>query len=130
MSNTAGHNWARGYRTYRGGEVVGFVPPLDRLVVREISARLLSQEERVEIADLRLRGEGGVREIGRRVGRAASTISRELRRNAAAGEGYRPFDAHPQATARRARNHRCRIDTHDRLRTVVTEMLGQRWSPR
>lgn len=39
------------------------------------------------------------------IGRDASTVSRELRRNASRG-GYRPFDAHRLATARRARGHR------------------------
>jgi len=34
-----------------------------------------------------------VREIARRLGRAPSTISRELRRNASPAKGYRPFDA-------------------------------------
>jgi hypothetical protein len=33
--------------------VTGFVPRLDRLAVREISGRFLSQDERIEIADLR-----------------------------------------------------------------------------
>ena len=92
VSRTAGNNWVRGYKTYRAGQVTGFVPALERLVVREISSRYLSQDERIEIADLQLQGLS-VREIGRRVGRAASTVSRELRRNAGAG-GYGPFDAH------------------------------------
>ena len=52
VSRTAGRNWAHGYKTYRDGQVVGFVPALDRLAVREISARFLSQDERIEIADL------------------------------------------------------------------------------
>ena len=34
------------------GRVIGFVPALDRLEVREISARFLSEDERVQIADL------------------------------------------------------------------------------
>jgi len=55
-------------------------------------------------------------------------VSRELRRNSGAG-GYGPFDAHRLATARRARDHRCWIDIHDVLRSVVVELLGQRWSP-
>jgi IS30 family transposase len=38
VSRTAGRNWAKGYREYRAGQVVGFVPALDRLVVREINA--------------------------------------------------------------------------------------------
>jgi IS30 family transposase len=127
VSRTAGHNWSRGYKTYRHGEVTGFVPALERLAVREISARFLSQDERIEIADLRLAGLT-VRQIADRLGRAPSTISRELRRNATAG-GYRPFEAHRRATARRARSHRRRIETNGELRQLVAEFLAQRWSP-
>jgi len=53
VSRTAGNNWSRRYKTYRDGQVTGFVPALDRLAVRQISARFLSQDERIEIADLR-----------------------------------------------------------------------------
>jgi transposase, IS30 family len=56
VSRTAGHNWSRGYKTYRNGQVSGFVPALDRLAVREISARFLSQDERIGIAGLRHAG--------------------------------------------------------------------------
>jgi IS30 family transposase len=128
VSRTAGRNWAKGYRKYRGGEVIGFVAALDRLEVREISPRFLSEDERVEIADLHRAGVSG-REIGRRLGRAPSTISRELRRNATAGKGYRPFEAHRRATARRARRHRRRVDVNVELRRVIGELLSQRWSP-
>ena len=51
VSRTAGRNWAKGYRKCRAGAVVGFVPALDRLEVREISARFVSQDERIEIVD-------------------------------------------------------------------------------
>jgi IS30 family transposase len=50
---TTGNNWSRGYKTYRHGQIVGFVPALERLAVRQISPRFLSQDERIEIADLR-----------------------------------------------------------------------------
>lgn len=56
MSRSSGNNWSRGYKTYRRSKVVGFVPALDRLAVREISSRFLSQDERIEIADLRQAG--------------------------------------------------------------------------
>lgn len=128
VSRSAATNWTHGYKTYRNGVEVGFVPPLDRLAVREVSARYLSQDERIEIADLRQSGLS-LRAIAERLGRAPSTISRELRRNAVAGRGYRPFDAHRRATARRARHHRRRVDTSDQLGAVVTELLLQRWSP-
>ena len=126
-SRTSGNNWARGYKVYRRGHVVGFVSGLDRLGVREVSTRYLSQDERIEIADLHHAGLS-IRGIAARIGRAASTVSRELRRNASRG-GYRPFDAHRQATARRAREHRRRVETNAQLRGVIADRLAQRWSP-
>ena len=56
VSRTSANNWARGYKTYRRGEAVGFVPALDRLTVRQISDRYLSEQERIDIADLRRSG--------------------------------------------------------------------------
>jgi len=127
VSRTTGNNWSRGYKTYRNGQVAGFVPALDRAAVRQISARYLSQDERIEIADLRHAGLS-IRQIAERLGRAPSTVSRELRRNATTG-GYRPFEAHRRATARRARHHRRRVETSEELRRLVAELLAQRWSP-
>jgi IS30 family transposase len=127
VSRTTGNNWSRGYKTYRHGQLTGFVPALERLAVREISARYLSQDERIEIADLRHAGLS-IRQIADRLGRAPSTISRELRRNATAS-GYRPFEAHRRATARRGRAHPRRVETNSQLRELVAEFLVQRWSP-
>jgi transposase, IS30 family len=53
-----------------------------------ISARFLSEEERLRIADLHRLGRS-IRAIARKMGRAASTISRELRRNADPAGGGR-----------------------------------------
>jgi IS30 family transposase len=128
VSRSSGANWSRGHKVYRNGVVVGFVAPLDRLAVRQISLRYLSQDERIEIADLRQSGLG-VRAIAGQRGRAPSTIERELRRNAVTGRGYRPFDAHRRATVRRARRHRRRIDINSEISGVVAELLLQRWSP-
>jgi IS30 family transposase len=127
VSRTAGNNWSRGYKVYRHGQVTGFAPALDRLAVRQISSRYLSLEERIEIADLRHAGVSR-RQIAARLGRAPSSVSRELRRNATAA-GYRPFEAHRRATANRARQHRRRVETSDELRQLVAELLAQRWSP-
>lgn len=126
-SRTSGANWARGYKAYRQGMVVGFVPALDRLAVREVSARYLSQDERFEIADLHREGLS-VRAIARRLSRSPSTISRELRRNGRKGR-YRPFEAHRRAVARRGRRHRRRLETNAALRDLVGEKLSERWSP-
>ena len=128
VARTTGTNWACGYKIYRNGEVVGFVPPLERLSVRKISSRFLSQDERIEIADLRHQGLS-IRQIAHKLGRAPSTVSREVRRNVSGRRGYRPFDAHRHATARRARQHRRRIETNVELRELIAELLAQRWSP-
>src|SRR5690606_29837892 len=56
------------------------------------SGRYLTFAEREEIALLRAQ-DHGVREIARRVGRAPSTISRELRRNAATRSGKLKYRA-------------------------------------
>jgi hypothetical protein len=62
-----GNNWSRGYKTYCQGQVVGLVPALERLVVRQISSTFVSQEERIEIADLRHAG-WSIRQIAQRLG--------------------------------------------------------------
>jgi Helix-turn-helix domain len=81
-SRTSGANWSRGYMTYRNGQVVGFVAPLDRLAVRKISTRYLSQDERIEIADLHRAGLSG-RAIAHQLGSdlVASTVRRVAGRN-------------------------------------------------
>lgn len=128
VSRTAGNNWSRGYKIYRHGQVVKTVAPLDRLLVRQISARFLSLEERIVIADLRHAGMT-VRGIAVQTGRAPSTISRELRRNARARGPYRPFEAHTKAAGRRARHPKSRLETNIELRRIVGEGLAVRWSP-
>lgn len=127
-SRTAGRNWANGYKQYRPGGVVRLVPALDRLEVREVSARFLSQDERIRLADLRRAGLG-VREIARRIGRSPSTVSRELHRNAPTTSDYRPFEAHRRAITRRARRHRRRVEVNADLHVLIGELLSQRWSP-
>ena len=96
---------------------------------REISARYLSEDERIRIADLR-RAEHGVRAIAGAVARSAATVSRELRRNTDPTSGqYRPFTAQRLATERRARPARGKL-THDPvLRHFVQARLTKRWSP-
>ena len=59
---------SRGYKTYCDGRAVSFVAPLDRLAVREVSARYLSQDERFQIADLRHAGVS-MRQIADQLGR-------------------------------------------------------------
>src|SRR3954453_8110804 len=83
------------------------------------AGRYLSFAEREEIALLRAQG-AGVREMARRAGRAASTISRELRRNAATRGGnldYRATTAqwHAERAARRPKP--AKLASHAPLRS-------------
>jgi IS30 family transposase len=91
------------------------------------SDRFLSLAEREEISR-GLRGHESLRSIGRRLGRAPSTISREVARNR--GErAYRAWSAE-RAAARRARRPKpAKLATNAPLRTAVEAMLEKRWSP-
>ena len=94
--------------------------------LRPLSGRYLSFEEREEIALLRAGG-AGVREIARQVGRAPSTISRELRRNAATRSGrleYRASTAQWHADRRARRPKPAKLATNERLRRYVQERLA------
>lgn len=90
------------------------------------SGRYLAIAEREELAILRAHGHG-VREIARRLARAPSTISRELRRNAATRSGgfaYRATTAqwHADRAARRPKSGR--LAANAALRTYVQERLA------
>jgi|GEM_PF-5233861 len=74
----------------------------------------LKFEERVTIASLRLQ-RVGVRSIARTIGRAASTVSRELRRNAQAQAGYSSVTAQAaHAARRRAARPKRKLDVPER----------------
>lgn len=87
---------------------------------KEISNRYLSLIDREQIFDLHKAGHG-VRAIARVLGRSASTISRELRRNHTAAGPYAPLAAQRKATARRLRPKQAIIATDTRLQAVPGE---------
>jgi IS30 family transposase len=90
------------------------------------SGRYLSFAEREEIALLRAGG-CGVREVARRIGRSPSTISRELRRNAATRGGrmdYRATTAQWHADLRARRPKPARLAVNDELRRYVQDRLA------
>src|SRR4051794_8925509 len=93
---------------------------------KPLSERYLSCAEREEIALLRAQG-CGVRETARRLGRDASTISRELRRNAATRGGgleYRATTAqwHAERAARRPK--RAKLAANAALQKYVQDRLA------
>ena len=90
------------------------------------SGRYLSFAEREEIALLRAESRG-VREIARRLGRRPSTISRELRRNAATrsgGFGNRATTAQWHADRRARRPKPAKLAVNHELRRYVQERLA------
>ena len=116
----AGVSAAVGVRWFREG---GGMPSVTQA---PLSGRYLSFAEREEIALLRARG-CGVREIGRLIGCSASTISRELRRNAATRGGgleYRATTAQWHADRRARRPKPAKLVVNTRLREYVQDRLS------
>jgi len=86
----------------------------------------LSLEERCEIARLRADGQS-INKIAEALDRAASSISRELRRNSGNKVGYKPSYAQDQAWSRRWRGSR--MSRQPALRQLVLTRLAMGWSP-
>ena len=86
----------------------------------------LNRWERDQIAELKAAGRS-VRAIARALGRAASTISRELRRNALDGGAYRPQIADGGYLLRRQRPSLLERDRA--LAAYVTDRLIEGWTP-
>jgi IS30 family transposase len=91
-----------------------------------LSGRYLTLKEREEIAILKAKG-WGVRQISRQLNRSPSTISRELRRNAATrtdSSGYRAVNAQWHADRRARRPKVAKLAQNDKLRDYVQDRLG------
>jgi hypothetical protein len=116
----AGMSSAVGARWFRES---GGMPPL---TLDPLSGRYLSSAEREEIAILHAQ-KFGVREIARRIGRAPSTISRELRRNASTRSNestYRATTAQWHAERRASRPKVSKLAANDGLRDYVQDRLA------
>ena len=101
----------------------GGMPPTN---LAPLSGRYLSFAEREAIALLHAQ-RVGVREIARRIARASSTISRELRRNAAArssGFDYRASTAHWHAERKSKRPKVAKLAANEKLRQYVQARLA------
>jgi IS30 family transposase len=96
-------------------------------VVPRRSARCLSLAEREEISRGIVAGQSS-RTIAERIGRAPSTVSRELARNGGL-DGYRACRADRLAWNRARRPKPAKLATHAALRVLVETGLQLRWSP-
>ncbi|MFZ2014138.1 MAG: IS30 family transposase [Nocardioides sp.] len=119
-AHAVGASQAVGSRWFRHG---GGMSPFD---LKAFSGRYLTFAEREEIALLRAQG-AGVREIARTLRRSPSTISRELRRNAATRGGkleYRASVAQWKAELVARRPKDAKLVTNPRLHAYVQERLA------
>jgi IS30 family transposase len=87
----------------------------------------ITQDERYAIMALRKR-RYSIRAVARELGRAPSTISRELRRNRRSPGRYEPVRAHSYAVARRRRCWRGTRFTRDEW-VLVEHLVCLDWSP-
>ncbi len=94
---------------------------------RRRSRRMLSLDEREEISRGMAAGVS-LRSVARRLGRAPSTISRELRRNGG-HRGYRAAAADKRAWKQALRPKLCKLARHEELRQLVAAKLSENWSP-
>ena len=98
-----------------------------RPMPRRRADRHLSLTEREEISRGVAAGES-LRTIASRLGRAPSTVSREVVRNGGRSE-YRAHRADRAAWGRARRPQRCKLATNPALREAVEDKLALRWSP-
>ena len=130
IGRSSGSRWRHGHTVVlKSGDIKKYAPiSLRRPAV--ISARFLSESERITIADLLHPGRG-VCAIARELGRRSSTVSREILRNTHVPSGsYRPRTAQPSAESRRSWQRAGKIASNLVLREFVREHLEQSWSPR
>jgi IS30 family transposase len=119
-SAAVGVSQAVGSRWFRQG---GGMRPMD---LAPTTGRYLSFAEREEIALLQAQG-AGVRAIAREIGRSPSTVSRELRRNAATRGGkleYRASVAQWKADLVARRPKPAKLVENPRLRAYVQDRLS------
>lgn len=113
-----GHSSIQGILSATGG----IQPP-----ARRRSRLALTLAEREEISRALVAGES-IRSIASRLKRAASTVSRELRRNGGT-ISYRATSADQAAWERAHRPKTCKLACNPALAQIVASKLQSQWSP-
>ena len=129
--------WRHGESLNTIGRALGRIPKMVRYIVagaggippvpRQRARQALTMSEREVISRGVARG-WSLRQISRDLGRAPSTVSREVRRHGGRRR-YRAAAADRRAWARGRRPKRCRLATHPALRAAVAAKLALEWSP-
>lgn len=123
LSEIAGAQGRRAVTIYQVLQRHGGIAPAQR----RASRRALRLSEREEISRA-LAARSSLRAIARRLSRAPSTISREVRRHGGA-QGYRACEAEHTAAHSRTRPKLCKLAQQPRLRQAVASGLVRNWSP-
>ena len=112
------------------GTVANVLRPLGGVIRPEMwrpSSARLSLEDRIEIR-IKLESGWSYRQIGEGLGRAASTICREVNANGGRA-GYAPMKAHERAHRLARRPKPTKLASRPRLRAHVVRDLERLWSP-
>jgi len=113
-----GHTSVQGILSRTGG----IRPP-----ARSRSATALTLAEREEISRTMVEGQS-IRAVAARLGRAPSTVSREIKRNGGPSD-YRATEADSAAWDRALRPKQCKLVENTALARTVTDKLRLLWSP-
>ena len=128
INRKTGNRWRYGRKVRNSAGALVIYAPVKITESRPRSPRYLSEQERIRIADL-LAAKMSVRGIAEQLGRAPSTISREIRRNRDPDGRYRPHHAEHAARRRACKPRKRRIAGDEVLAEVVQRLLAKRWSP-
>lgn len=128
INRKTGNRWRYGRRVRNSAGALVIYAPMKINQARPRSPRYLSEQERIQIADL-LAAKTSVRGIAEQLGRAPSTISREIRRNSGPDGRYRPHHAEHAARRRACKPRKRRIAVDKLLAEAVQTLLAKRWSP-
>jgi transposase, IS30 family len=128
INRKTGNRWRYGRRVRNSAGALVIYPAVKAKEATPRSPRYLSEQERIQIADL-LAAKVTVRGIAAGLGRAPSTISREIRRNRDPDGRYRPHHAEHAARLRACKPRKRRIAVDCVLAETVQRLLAKRWSP-
>jgi IS30 family transposase len=128
INRKTGNRWRYGRKVRNSAGAFVIYAPVKINETKPRSPRYLSEQERIQIADL-LAATTSLRGIAERLGRAPSTISREIGRNSDPDGRYRPHHADHAARCRACKPRKRRIAVDQALAEVVQRLLARRWSP-
>ncbi|PLS25801.1 IS30 family transposase [Bifidobacterium imperatoris] len=132
VSKRTGKVWRNGRtrttgRNEKPSATIWYRPDMDE--TKTINPRFLDLESRLHIADWTGAG-WSIRRIASRLGRAASSISREIARNTNPDTGmYEPNRAQRVSMGRRARPKAARVRSVPGLLDYIRDGLKRHWSP-